>query len=111
MDGGFLYDDGRVALDEDGVTLRGYYFPFGQSKRILYRSIRGVQTGPLTWLTGKGRLWGTTSPGYWFPLDMSRPRKSTLVVLDVGGMVKPAFTPEDPAQVRAIIDQHVRPRD
>lgn len=106
MDGGFLYDDGRVALDESGITLRGYYFPFGQSKHIPYRSIREVRTAPLTWLTGKGRLWGTTSPAFWFPLDLSRPRKTTLVVLDTGAWVKPAFTPDDPAQVQAIIGQH-----
>jgi hypothetical protein len=109
MDGGFLYDDGRAALDEDGVTLRTYYFPFGQGKRIPYRDIREVQTGPLTWLTGKGRLWGTSSPACWFPLDLGRPRRNTLVVLDTGRVVKPAFTPDDPTQVKAIIDQRVRP--
>lgn len=105
MDGGSLYDDGRVALDTRGVTLRGYYFPFGQSKRIPYQSIRQVRTLPLTWLTGKGRLWGTSSPRYWFPLDMRRPRKTTVFVLDTGSWVRPAFTPDDPAAVRALIDQ------
>lgn len=109
MDGGFLYDDGRVALDEGGITLRCYYFPFGTSKRISYRDIRNVRTVPLSWWNGKGRLWGTTSPAYWYPLDMNRPRKTTLVVLDTGSWIKPAFTPDNAAEVKALIDQHVRP--
>ena len=107
MDGGYLYDDGRVALDEAGITLRGYYFPFGQSKHIAYGSVREVRTLPMTWLTGKGRLWGTSLPGYWFPLDVGRPRKDTMFVIDVGGHVKPVFTPDDPARVKSLIDERV----
>ena len=30
-----MYDDGRIALDGEGVTLRRYYFPTGASKHIL----------------------------------------------------------------------------
>jgi len=28
MVNGMLYDDGLVALDRDGITIRWYYFPF-----------------------------------------------------------------------------------
>jgi hypothetical protein len=104
-----VYDDGRVVLDHDGITLRHYYFPLGTSKHIPYDRIRRVWTRPLGWLTGKGRGWGTVHPGYWLPLDMSRPRKHVLVVLDLGGHIKPAFTPDDPDRVLEILDQHRRP--
>jgi hypothetical protein len=98
-----LYDDGRVALDSRGITLRRYYFPFGTSKRIPYDRIRKVEARPMNWANGKGRIWGTSRPGLWFPLDGSRPHKDTLLVLDIGRPVKPAFSPDDPDRVREIL--------
>jgi hypothetical protein len=98
-----LYDDGRVKLDADGVTLRRYYFPIGTKKYIPYRDIRLVEARPMNWLTGKGRGWGTAHPRYWLPLDTSRPKKDTLVVLDLGKTIKPGFTPDDPDRVVQII--------
>ena len=102
-----LYDDGGVVLDRDGITLRRYYFPLGSSKRIPYGRIHGVRARPMGWLTGKGRGWGSAHPGYWLPLDWSRPRKHTLVVLDLGGRVKPAFSPDDPDRVLEILAQRI----
>jgi hypothetical protein len=98
-----LYDDGRVVLDAEGVTLRRYYFPTGKSKRIPYGRLRGVEARPMGWLTGKGRGWGSAHPRYWLPLDTSRPRKDTLVVLDVGKYVRPAFSPDDPDRVLELL--------
>ncbi|TDV43573.1 hypothetical protein [Actinophytocola oryzae] len=102
-----LYDDGRVALDSRGVTLRRYYFPIGTSKHIPYRRIRRVWTREMSWWSGKGRLWGTAHPGYWLPLDGSRPQKDTLVVLDTGSPVRPAFTPDDPDRFVEIVSAHL----
>jgi hypothetical protein len=101
------YDDGRTVLDRDAITLRRYHFPLGTSKLIPYRRIRTARARPMGWLTGKGRGWGTAHPGYWLLLDGSRPRKDTLVVLDVGGHVTPAFSPDDPDRVLEIVAQHL----
>jgi hypothetical protein len=106
MDVEALYDDGNVVLDSEGITLRRYYFPTGASKRIPYREVREFEVRSMGWWTGKGRGWGTAHPGYWLPLDIGRPRKDTLVVLDVGRRVKPAFSPDDPARVLEILRQH-----
>ena len=103
-----LYDDGRTVLGRNGITLRRYYFPLGTSKHIPYSRIRAVRSRPMGWLTGKGRGWGSAHPGYWLPLDWSRPRKDTLVVLDLGGYVKPAFSPDDPDRVLKILAQHIQ---
>ena len=102
-----LYDDGRVCLDREALTLRRYYFPFGTSKRIPYPAIRSVAVLPMTWFTGKGRLWGTAHPGYWLPLDRTRPRKDTALVLDLGRTVRPTFTPDDPALVQNLLSRCV----
>jgi hypothetical protein len=103
-----LYDDGRIVLDEQGVTLRHYYFPIATSKRVPYDRIRGVEARPMGWLTGKGRGWGSAHPRYWLPLDASRPRKDTLIVLDIGNYVRPAFSPDDPDRVLELLQSHVR---
>ena len=107
MTGNALYDDGRVCLDGEALTLRRYYFPFAASKRIPYADIRGIDVRRLTWLTGKGRLWGSAHPRYWLPLDRTRLRKDTALVLDVGGRVRPTFTPDDPAQVTDLLRRFV----
>ncbi|MEU4244864.1 hypothetical protein [Actinoplanes sp. NPDC026619] len=109
MDDEALYDDGRVRLDADGVTLRRYYFPTGVAKHIPYHRIRAAGLRPMNWLTGKGRVWGTAHPGYWLPWDTTRPGKHVLVVLDVGAKVRPAFTPDDPDRVVELIRQHIPP--
>lgn len=94
-----LYDDGGLRLDENGVTIRRYYFPWAGPKRFGYNAIRHVEVRPLNWLSGKGRGWGTAHPGYWFPLDMRRFGKSTLLIFDLGSRVKPCVTPGEPDRV------------
>ncbi|WP_375483623.1 hypothetical protein [uncultured Mycobacterium sp.] len=105
---GVLYDDGGLMLDEHGVTIRRYYFPWAGSKHIAYQAIRRVDARPMSWLTGRGRGWGTSRPGYWFPLDIRRARKRTLVVFDLGRRVKPCVTPDEPARVIQLQCRRVR---
>jgi hypothetical protein len=101
-----VYDDGRVRVDGDGVTLRRYYFPIGTAKHIRHQDIRSVELQPMGWLTGRGRLWGTSSPRFWLPLDAGRGHRPTLVILDVGRRVRPAFSPDEPEHVRDLIERH-----
>ena len=101
-----MYDDGRVRVDSDGITLRRYYFPIGTAKHIRYRDIRSVDLRPMSWLTGRGRLWGTSDPRYWLPLQAGRAGKHTLMVLDLGGRVSPAFTPDDPQRAGDLIERY-----
>lgn len=103
MTGGVLYEDKSVRLDERGITIKRYYFPFGLSKRIPYRQIHAVRLLPLTALSGQWRLWGTSNPRYWFPLDAHRPKKEWLLVVDVGRWISPAITPDDAQKVEAIL--------
>jgi hypothetical protein len=96
------YDDGRVRFDQEAVTLRRYYFPLATAKRIPYGRIRRYWAQPMGLLTGGGRIWGTGSLRYWLPLDVGRLGRDTLVVLDLGGHVRPAFSPDDPQRVIAL---------
>lgn len=103
-----LYDDGKIVVDDEGITLRRYYFPIATGKRIPYERIQGVTVRPMGWLRGKGRVWGSARPRYWLPLDLSRPKKDTLVVLDLGRFVRPAFSPDDPSRVADLLGDHVK---
>ncbi len=106
------YDDGRIQLDRTAITLRRYHFPSGTSKVIPLRAIRGYRAAPLGLLQQRFRIWGTTDFRRWLPLDVTRPRKATLVTLDVPGLrLAPAFTPERPDEFLAVFDELLQRRD
>ncbi|MCF6389641.1 hypothetical protein L2K20_21935 [Mycobacterium sp. MBM] len=89
------YDDGLIQLDRQALTLRRYHFPSGTSKIIPLQAIRGYRTETMGPAFDRFRIWGPADdPRRWLPLDVWRPIKSTLVVLDVPGTrPSPAFTP------------------
>ena len=99
------YKDRRIECTETGIEIRGYYFPWG-TKRVPYSSIRTIRRVKMGALTGKGRIWGSTTLRYWASLDPSRPSKSTALILDTGARILPFITPDDPAAVEAAILQH-----
>jgi hypothetical protein len=81
-----LYEDAGLLLDENGITIRRYYFPMGGPKRIAYTDIQGVKSERMTGLSGKGRFWGASDPGT---------------------RVKPCITPEDPDRVLELLRARV----
>lgn len=100
------YDDGLIQLDREAITLRRYHFPSGTSKVIPLRLIRGYKAENLGMLTQRFRIWGSSDLRRWLPLDVQRPLKNTLVTLDVPGLrLRPAFTPADPEEFLAVLDQ------
>lgn len=100
------YDDGLVQLDQRALTLRRYHFPSGTSKVIPLQSIRSYRAEPLGTLVHRFRLWGSSDLRRWLPLDVQRPRRSTLVTLEVPGTwPSPAFTPAKPEEFLALFDE------
>jgi hypothetical protein len=102
-----LYEDKRITCDDDGITVRNYYFPVGD-KRITYRDIRGFDQHHMGALTGRYRIWGAGDPRYWFHLDTTRPTKSKAIVIDKGDWVKAVLTPDDPDAVLHILEEKTR---
>ena len=100
------YDDGLVQLDRHAITLRRYHFPSGTSKVIPLRAIRGYEATPLGLFQQRFRIWGTSDLRRWLPLDVGRPRKATLVTLDVPGLrLRPACTPVRPEEFLTLLDE------
>jgi hypothetical protein len=102
------YDDRWISCADEGIAIRGYYFPWG-TKHIPYARIRAVQRVNLGALTGRLRVWGTANPRYWASLDPARPRKRVGLILDTGALVKPFITPDDPQAVLDAIHAHTGP--
>jgi hypothetical protein len=100
-----LYDDGRVACDDQAVIIRTYYL-WGRAKTITYAAMRSVARRPLTGLTGKWRIWGSSDFVHWWNLDPTRSKKQTALVIDVGRRILPTITPDDPDAVERIFADH-----
>jgi hypothetical protein len=97
-----LYEDQWIECTPDDLRIRGYYFPWG-TKRIPYSSIRQVTIVNMGLLTGRGRIWGSSTLRTWASLDPGRPSKTKALVLDTGGHIRPFVTPDDPDAVAAVI--------
>ena len=101
-----LYEDSWITCDDDAISVRGYYFPWG-TKKIPYRSIRSLRRVELSAARGRARVWGTSNPRYWANLDPGRPRKREGLIIDLGRAVSPLITPDDVDAVETIIQDHV----
>lgn len=102
-----LYDDGRIACDDEGLAIRWYYL-WG-TKRIPFRAIRSATAFPLSRVRGRWRIWGTGDFVHWYNLDGDRPNKDTGIEIDTGGRIHPCITPDDTETVMRIITDHVAP--
>src|ERR1700742_4614400 len=89
------YSDPRINIGPDGVSISGYYLPWG-TKRIPFDAIRLVRRVNMGWLTGRIRLWGTGTPGYWAHLDLRRPIKHVAFIVDTGQPIGAFITPDNP---------------
>lgn len=100
-----LYQDEKITCDEDGLTIKGYYFPLPTEKRVLYSDLEKIEYYPLTTHTGKYKYWGGTFK-YWLNLDWKRHQKSTGIVLrQTGKWNVPIITPEHPDTVLKILEE------
>jgi hypothetical protein len=99
------YHDRWIVCTPAEIRIRGYYFPWG-TKRIPYSAIRGVRRVATSAMRGRFRIWGTTNPRYWASLDPGRPSKRVAFVLDLGRVVSPFVTPDDPDAFEAVVRLH-----
>jgi hypothetical protein len=95
-----IYQDSTVTLTDSELALPRYYFPLGVKKVIPLSEVVCVTEFDMTWLRGKLRIWGTTNPKYWMPLDLGRTKKSVGFIVNLGGHISPAFSPDQPEEFR-----------
>lgn len=107
-----LYEDERVVCDDEGITIKGYFFPIEDQKKILYSEIRSIKLEKLSFWNSLSHLWGransmvrgnSATRTYWSSFDLKRLFKDKAIAIDEGKLVKPVITPEDPEQVYRIL--------
>ena len=104
------YKDKYLTLDEDGLTIRRYFFPVGE-RRIGYDEIRSFEPFEMGLLSGRWRIWGTGDLKHWFHLDTNRPFKHRAIKIDAGGPMKSVITPDDPDSALRVLRERVPDRE
>ena len=99
-----LYEDKQFTLDEDGITIRTYYFPRG-TKHVPYSQIKRYADRPMDKKTGQLRMWGSGNLHHWYYLDRSRRNKTRRIVLDLGQSMRPVLTPDRPDELVAVLQE------
>ena len=62
------------------ITLKGYYLPFGNSRKIPISKVRDVEL-----VTQRlGEIWGYNDDGSWMPLDTDRIKRGSYISIDIG---------------------------
>lgn len=95
------YSDRYLRIDDQGIHISWYYFPLG-SKTISFSTIRSITERPVTFLTGKWRIWGGDLRR-WYNYDPRRPSKETVFFFNMTRAIQPALTPDDPSAFRAAL--------
>jgi hypothetical protein len=104
------YADPLLRLADDELVIRRYYFPLGD-RRIRLAELREVREYRLGTISGRLRIWGSGDLRHWFNLDSRRPRKKRAFALDLGRLVTPVVTPDDPERfAQALVAAGVRLR-
>lgn len=104
------YEDTYISGDRQGLTIRWYYFPFGD-KSVPYESIQSYEKVELGF-EGKWRIWGMGLIPHWFHLDPDRPKKEYGILIDDGHPVKMVITPDDIEAVLTLLETHgVKPSE
>ena len=102
-----LYEDAGLLLDENGITIRRYYFPIGSAETDRLRRHPGRQVAADELDFRQGPLLGDIRPALLVPAGLQRGNKQTLLILDVGARVKPCITPENPDRVLELLSARV----
>ncbi|HUA96400.1 MAG TPA: hypothetical protein VMB82_12860 [Acidimicrobiales bacterium] len=97
-----LYRDSRIECSPEGVSIRGYYVPWG-TKHTPYDTIRGVERFELGAGSGRWRIWGSGDLRHWANDDPARPHKPVGLYLRLARRIVPFITPDDPEAAEAVI--------
>jgi hypothetical protein len=75
-----LYSDNLVDITREILVFYNYYF-WGCSKTVPVDDIDRIETLKPGMNNGSWRLWGSSGPGGWFPMDWRRPSRDRIFLL------------------------------
>jgi hypothetical protein len=92
-----LYSDKLLDITRDTLTFHNYYF-WGCSKTVPVSGIDRIETLKPGMNNGSWRLWGSSGPGGWMPMDWRRPSRDRIFLLHYKNKkFQIGFTVEDSA--------------
>ena len=99
-----LYSDTLVAITNDEITFKHYYFPTGRLKIARLSDVASVTVEPPTIWNGKWRLWGTGNFKTWYPRDNRRHKRDRIFFATLNNQWGDiGFTVEDGERVEKIL--------
>jgi len=107
-----LYEDDYVIIDEIGLRIKNYYFPFGTAKRVRFDQIRSFNTNTelkLNLLSYK--TWGMGLSNIWWALSCARGVNSGNIILEIGSGIRPGFSVQNVQQFLDILSKRVVKRE
>ena len=100
-----LYQDGLVAITDDSIILKKYYFPVMTPKVIVFGSIKYIEVLEPTLINGKWRIIGSGDFRTWLPWDSARPARDKIFRITYRNKwVRTGFTVEDSKTVEEILN-------
>ena len=105
------YDDDAVCLDDQGITIKNYFYP-GHRRFIAYETIRSAALIELGRWSGRHRLVGIgfRRPRHFFHWDRKRSTKTHAIDLHTGRRTRTVITPTDPGSVLEAVEQQITDR-
>lgn len=104
-----LYEDKSCILSTSGITIKHYYFPFGQSKNIRWEEVQSVELVDPGFMEKK--YWGMGLSKVWWNMDYSRQptREHPAVIIHLKhNTVYCGITPSKPFEVASIVQYYKR---
>ncbi len=97
------YSDALITVTENTIVFHDYYF-LGVSKTVPFSEIDAITEYEPDIYNGKWPVWGSGSPGVWFPLDWERPKRDRIFVAKLKNKDSQiGFTVQDSAGVDGIL--------
>jgi hypothetical protein len=96
------YIDKLIAIGDDSILIRKYYFPFG-SKRVKLSDIKNITVYEPSLLSGKYRYWGTGNFRTWYPSDNRINRDKIFIMRLKKKWWRVGFTVEDSQTVLSLL--------
>jgi len=108
------YEDSFCIVDENGLHIKTYYFPFGLKKHVAFPQIEDIRI--VTYFIDPGaemlklKSWGMGLSWTWWACDMSRScsnNKGVLLKVRNDSMLK-GFSVEDPDAFMSAVKHHLK---
>ncbi|MGE5402430.1 MAG: hypothetical protein ACM3S2_18695 [Ignavibacteriales bacterium] len=101
-----VYADKLISITSDTIILKNYYFLVFGRKEVKFSDIKNIEAVPTSLFTGRYRIQGTGDMRTWFPLDIRRPGRDNIFIINLKNKwTRIGFTVENSGAVKDILKE------